>query len=97
MVTDAILLSSSPKLLNSLLFVMNRTCTPDLSNFLKEIIKIAPYKESLDFSILLGNFKPRLSGEKGDFKFDKKDFGLGQLSEKLEAAGKVRVFAMVDS
>ena len=97
MVSDLILLSSSPHLLDSLLFVMNRTCTPDLSIFLKDIIKIAPFKESFDFSILLGKFKPRLSGEKGSFKFCKKDFGLGQLSEKLEAAGKVRVFAMVDS
>jgi len=97
MISDAILLSYNPCLLNSLLIVMNKTCTPDLINFLNDIIKIAPYKHSFDFFCFILKFKPRLSGEKGIFDLNKRDFGLGQLSEKLEAAGKVRVFAMVDS
>jgi len=97
MISDAILLSYNPRLLSSLLIVMNKTCTPDLINFLNDIIKIAPYKHSFDFFCFILKFKPRLSGEKGIFDLNKRDFGLGQLSEKLEAAGKVRVFAMVDS
>lgn len=95
MVTDVSLLKESA-LLPFLSAVMSVTCSTELQDLLKDLIKIVPsYSSELSKQFV---FKPLLYDA---WSFNKtgpqNGLGLRQLSKKLEAGGKVRVFAMVDS
>jgi len=111
MVVDLVLLKGHPVLYNCLKKIMNVTCTPQLNTFFDELSLLVPHKYSFSFDWLLSGTKPgfardvtgyhsHLNIEGNKFFISEHvpdDIGLGQLSTSLEAAGKVRVFAMVDS
>jgi len=93
LLTDISLLKSQPKLFQSLIAVMQLTLTSELFERFINLSKLLPGRASPLFDILPMKEKFR------ELLFDNsfKDSGLGQLSCKKEAAGKLRVFAMVDA
>jgi hypothetical protein len=110
MVVDICLLKTDPVLYNCLQKIMKVTCTPSLNSFFKGLSDRVPSAYSFSFDWLLLNTKDvfkrdvveynqfsALEGNKLFIPSDVRGLGLGQLSTALEAAGKVRVFAMVDS
>lgn len=96
MLTDLSILKSQPKLLNSLLFIMNKTCTKELYLIVQKLLNIVPGVHSCDFLSLPMKdlFKEHFSSSVFE---EKSQIGLGQLKQKVEPAGKMRTFAMVDS
>jgi hypothetical protein len=110
MVVDIALLKANPVIYNCLKTVMNYTCTSELRLFFDNLSLIVPSRNSFRFDWLLSSTKIRfnrdITGYHSHLPISNKlfisdqvpnDLGLGQLSSSLEAAGKVRVFAMVDS
>lgn len=98
MVADLSLLQAYPLIFKSFLVVLERTCTQELVSFVKELAPLVPNALSQRFDNLPSKilFK-KIRYQIGDSELLREGFGIGQLATKLEAAGKIRVFAMVDS
>jgi hypothetical protein len=76
---------------------MGRTCKYTLTNLVIKLATVLPAPHSPDFELLLpmkDNFRKAFSSASFEIK---NSLGLGQLKQKAEPAGKMRVFAMVDS
>jgi len=73
---------------------MERTCTKDLNLIFYKLSKVVPDVQSLSFYLLP---MKQLFREAFDTPRMIKSFGLGQLHQKVEPAGKMRTFALVDS
>jgi hypothetical protein len=110
MVVDLCLLKTDPILYKSLIKVMSKTCSLPLNSFFKELSDNVPSVYSFSFDWLLSNVKDVFKRDVVEYNqlvepgrnklfipSGVPGLGLGQLSTCLEAAGKVRVFAMVDS
>jgi len=94
--TDLSLIKANAELFSFLQTVMGTTCSPRLVEIFNKLSLLVP-----DFNKDVSFYKLPLKDsftEALDFNFKIKtqSFGLGQLSTKEEAAGKMRVFAMVD-
>jgi len=96
LLTDLSLLKSQPKLLDSFVYLMKKTCKTELFLIVLDLLKLVPGVHSPHFlnMPMKDLFKDHFSSS--DFK-DKSLIGLGQLKQKVEPAGKMRTFAMVDS
>lgn len=97
MLTDLSLLKNQPKLFNSLVFIMERTCKYTLTNLVIKLATVLPAPHSSDFELIYpmkDNFREAFSTASFEVR---NSLGLGQLKQKAEPAGKMRVFAMVDS
>lgn len=96
MLTDLSLLKNQPLLFQSLCFIMERTCSKELVSIAYNLSKLVPSPHSPSFSLLPK--KDNFSELFYDSSFEIINLiGLGQLKQKAEPAGKMRVFAMVDS
>jgi len=104
MIADLSLFEANPALFSSLLSVMKVTCSKELVSFMMALKALVPAPFGSEFFKL--DLKPVFLKAAEDYVRDprfgyaalaRSGFGLGQLSTKLESAGKVRVFAMVDS
>jgi hypothetical protein len=75
---------------------MNKTCTKELYLIVQKLLNIVPGVHSCDFLSLPKKdlFKEHFSSSVFE---EKSQIGLGQLKQKVEPAGKMRTFAMVDS
>lgn len=90
MLTDLSLLKSQPKLFNSFVFILDKTCTQELRILVKKLTDIVPFVQNLSFMDL-----PMKDLLRDNLSLP--NIGLGQLKQKVEPAGKMRTFAMVDS
>jgi hypothetical protein len=74
---------------------MDKTCTRELFLLFNKLAKIVPDVQSLSFYLLP---MKELFRENFDNTLKRiNSFGLGQLHQKVEPAGKMRTFALVDS
>jgi len=94
MLTDISLLKNQPKLFASFMYIMERTCTRDLNLIFYKLSQLVPDVQSLSFYLLP---MKELFKEHFDAPRMINSFGLGQLHQKVEPAGKMRTFALVDS
>ena len=90
MLTDLFIFRSTP-LLPSYLHIAERTCTKAFYKLFVELIEALPHSPEL-----LANLPQKKSFSLNKTKYDLPMFGLGQLFQKEEAAGKIRTFAIVD-
>jgi len=104
MLTDISLLKNSTKVYTSLRYLMDFTLDPKLIQTFDNLSKLVPSVSSPKFEclnfiqkdIILTLFQDwNVSFAEAFWKW--KLLGLGQLQRKVEPAGKMRVFAMVDS
>jgi hypothetical protein len=102
MLTDISLLKNLPQVYFPLVRIMEKTCDPKLIETFKNLSYLVPAVSSPKFYQLpLKDLFGRLAlyyNYNIETIFLKFPFmGLGQLQQKVEPAGKMRTFAMVDS